>query len=98
YSCYILSLHDALPIYESAWRDFVKLCGDTVSGGRAELFADPSNSTGDDRVFYYHNRDDFLRDRDCFDNWAVYKRSFKDCLAQLRSEEHTSELQSRENL
>src|SRR5690606_40045279 len=85
-STYTLSLHDALPILLSAYMDdhFVRLC-QTI--GKPELAQDARFATNRARVVHRAELMSVLRDAlSHFDSDA------------LRSEEHTSELQSRENL
>src|SRR5690606_41936626 len=95
---YTLSLHDALPIYSSSWSELVLLYRNGNCNWlfcyRFDVYYSYSESS-----YRCWSRYSSLRGATYYREWF---RRGKLCLANSnsgwRSEEHTSELQSRENL
>src|SRR5690606_40614732 len=88
---YSLSLHDALPIFTVAAQNMPKLIRHPVAGGgffAHDLINDLRNRIGNRWVELRHQRHAVT---------DVRQRQFL-LVCAGRSEEHTSELQSRENL
>src|SRR5690606_42037613 len=81
-----LSLHDALPIWKEGFLQPVNTLGDFISGGHLERFGDKNGHLGQYSLKQADPRAIFAQN------------SGSSCNGMNRSEEHTSELQSRENL
>src|SRR5207302_8523536 len=89
---YMLSLHDALPI----WDFEIELLIDRVGLGFAQIPFDPTGA----EYRSGHTQGDAILRRDRANVLRALHPDSVSCqqLYTLRSEEHTSELQSRENL
>src|SRR5690606_41582131 len=88
---YSLSLHDALPIWNS-WNTFACNVDEQMIRAMADAMVESGMK---DAGYEYINIDDCWHgERDKNGNIQVNKKTFP----SGRSEEHTSELQSRENL
>src|SRR5690606_41620287 len=94
-SLYTLSLHDALPICDPLTAT-AKILSNYIEPLLTEEFSHIRNiRIGSKSLSYWPYR--FLTDKDA-DNLLDLFTKVKEAGKTLRSEEHTSELQSRENL
>src|SRR5690606_40868220 len=98
YLIYALSLHDALPILIFFGADKHKVVTEALGALRCKLGADLNLYTCEWAPLWVVDFPMFEEDEK--GNWSALHHPFTapSCSPEERSEEHTSELQSRENL